>query len=99
MDILENLKPVFDSCDVSGDGFVMIDDLLQLGKQHAFENLDVSLSFYLFYIILPLFELSLFRSLCSLGRYSLLAQTYFYQSDIDKETKLSCFYIVLRDDL
>ena len=41
VDILAYLKPVFDSCDISGDGFVMIDDLLQLGKQHAFENLEV----------------------------------------------------------
>ena len=41
VEIVEILKPVFDSCDISGDGFVVLDDLLRLGKQHAFENLEV----------------------------------------------------------
>lgn len=40
-DFVAILKPVFDSCDISGDGVVSIDDILQLGKQHAFENLEV----------------------------------------------------------
>ena len=40
-EVLTLLKPVFDSCDTNGDGYVKIEDLLQLGKQHAFENLDV----------------------------------------------------------
>jgi len=40
VEIVEILKPVFDSCDISGDGFVVLDDLLRLGKQHAFENLE-----------------------------------------------------------
>lgn len=51
VDIVANLKPVFDSCDISGDGFVIIDDLLQLGKQHAFENLEVLFQSFLFYVI------------------------------------------------
>ena len=40
-DVVQMLQPVFDSCDFNGDGFVKIEDLLQLGKQHAFENIDV----------------------------------------------------------
>eukprot|EP00795_Rhopilema_esculentum_P009712 gene9712-18188_t len=39
-DVVQMLQPVFDSCDFNGDGFVKIEDLLQLGKQHAFENID-----------------------------------------------------------
>eukprot|EP00794_Sanderia_malayensis_P008744 gene8744-9678_t len=39
-DFTQLLKPVFDSCDTNGDGFVKINDLLLLGKQHAFEHLE-----------------------------------------------------------
>ena len=39
--ILLLLKPVFDSCDYNKDGFVKIQDLLVLGKKHAFDNIDV----------------------------------------------------------
>ncbi len=41
-EIVRLLKPVFDSCDFNGDGFVKIQDLMALGKKHAFENMDVS---------------------------------------------------------
>lgn len=33
-----HLKPVFDACDYSGDGFVKIQDLIDLGKQHSVGN-------------------------------------------------------------
>jgi len=33
-----HLKPVFDACDYSGDGYVKIQDLIDLGKQHSVGN-------------------------------------------------------------
>ena len=33
-----HLKPVFDACDYNGDGFVKIQDLIELGKQHSVGN-------------------------------------------------------------
>ena len=33
-----HLKPVFDACDYNGDGFVKVQDLIDLGKQHSVGN-------------------------------------------------------------
>ena len=39
-----HIKPVFDACDFNGDGFVKIQDLIDLGKQHSVGNSgDVSI--------------------------------------------------------
>ena len=41
-----HLKPVFDACDYNGDGFVKVQDLIDLGKQHSVGNSgDVSIYF------------------------------------------------------
>ncbi|XP_057311501.1 rab11 family-interacting protein 4-like [Hydractinia symbiolongicarpus] len=37
-DLLLHLKPVFDTCDYNGDGYVKIQDLIDLGQQHTVEN-------------------------------------------------------------
>lgn len=33
-----HLKPVFDACDYSGDGYVKVQDLIELGKKHSVGN-------------------------------------------------------------
>lgn len=54
-DLIDILKPVFDSCDLSGDGYVSIDDILSLGMQHSFENLEVNSKFSLIFLISNIF--------------------------------------------
>ena len=40
---------MFDACDYNGDGFVKVQDLIELGKQHSVGNSgDVSTLFFLF---------------------------------------------------